>query len=62
MSPHGGTEQIGEQIMPIGGPVFVSKWSEKQLSDDMIGPIEFFRDRFSAEIVGRFAETKLGEL
>lgn len=48
--------------MRVGGPAFVTKWSEKQPSEDLIESIEFFRDRFITEIIGHFSEAKLGEL
>jgi len=62
LGPYGNGEKIGEQMMQVGGPAFVIKWSEKQLSDDLIEPLEFFRDRFITEVVGRFAEAKSGKL
>lgn len=62
MTAYGNGEKIGEQMMQVGGPAFVIKWSEKQLSDDLIEPLEFFRDRFITEVVGHFAEAKSGKL
>jgi len=40
----------------------LAKWSGKQVSSDIIEPIEFFRDRFITEMIGRFAEAKPSEL
>ena len=40
----------------------MAKWSGKQVSSDIIEPIEFFRDRFITEMIGRFAEAKPREL
>jgi len=62
LGPFGSGQKIAEQIMEGGGAAFVIKWSEGQLSADTIEPIELFRDRFIAEIVGRFALAKTHEL
>jgi len=59
---YGNGEKIGEQMMQVSGPAFVIKWSEKQLPGDLIEPLEFFRDRFITEVVGRFAEANSGKL
>jgi len=62
LGPYGNGEKIGEQMMQVGGPAFVAKWSEKQVSSDIIEPIKLFCDRFITDIIGRFAEAKSGEL
>ena len=62
LTAYGNGEKIGEQIMHVGDPAFVTKWSEKQPSEDLIESIEFFRDRFITKIIGHFSEAKPGEL
>lgn len=62
LGPFGSGQKIAEQMMEGGGAAFVIKWSERQLSADTIESIELFRDRFTAEIVGRFALAKTHEL
>jgi len=62
LGPYGNGEKIREQMVEDGGPAFVAKWSEKQVSGDIIEPIKLFRERFITEIIGRFAEAKPNDL
>lgn len=56
LGPSGSGERIGDEMMALGGPVFVNQWARGTLSNETIELISDFQKRFISETIGRLLD------
>ena len=54
LGPKGSGGSISAEMMKIGGPEFIKKWIQGKWTNEIIWPVEEFREAFTKEIMGRF--------
>jgi hypothetical protein len=62
LGPKGSGDQIGQQMLDLGGPEFIQRWIDGRLSEEIIEPIHDFGTVFLNETIGRLQEAYRGTM
>lgn len=54
LGPKGSGGSISGEMMKIGGPEFIKRWIRGKWTNEIIWPLDEFRETFTEEIMGRF--------